>query len=713
MVKLRQAYGLTTPIQNSYPLPIIADRAPTTDDKNFTLGQMWIYKATNQIWGLTSVVANSATWSLLAPGDSDVDALTGDTGGLISPTAGNINILGGDGLTVAGAGSTLTVNRDVDGYPITPYVVGPVGSAGYQTIQAAIDAANSDGGGCVFIQTGTYTENLILRNGVALAGVEGNVDTLLVNIVGTHTPDPANGTTTFRHLNFFGTTSIMFSAAAGEGYQAHETCNWIISAAGYIFDIDNWVGPTGLTTGDAALAITNCGDLSTGASGFVKNSVGGATIIFLNSYVGSFVGGGGSTPMLISGKLQMSLCDSFVPITLSGSADSFIEQCGFHDGGVTAGGSTTGRIYNTNFQGLTDPAFTMSSSGNWEIGTVSIDTSNNPAIAGAGAGILTLTGVGFFDNAATAGTLTLAFGQTTTGRLLATGAHFLDADTGNDITLKMGDAAGATKVSFTDSADVAVFSIDSDGLATAKEINADFLFSDGTDLIITQSPIMQTSATTGGVPTGSGGDVNLMCLQDGTVMEQFIIGTQTIIAPRMAVLGLTVSLDATIAEGAEYNFGARPNAKHAYTIGTSPAFFMEATVFITDLSGCTPCLLGFRKVEANQAVIATYTDYATIGMNNAISATNVITFTELNGGGTISTDTTDAWGTGNASSAVLKVLVSGAGVVTYTIDGAAPSTSVAFSFDAAEVVMPFFHFLNGADVAGPVNWSTLKIGFQA
>ena len=41
----------------------------------------------------------------------------------------------------------------------------------------------------------------------------------------------------------------------------------------------------------------------------------------------------------------------------------------------------------------------------------------------------------------------------------------------------------------------------------------------------------------------------------------------------------------------------------------------------------------------------------------------------------------------------LKVLVDKAGAVTYKINGAAPSTTAAFSFDIGEVVTPFLHFL--------------------
>ena len=279
-----------------------------------------------------------------------------------------------------------------------------------------------------------------------------------------------------------------------------------------------------------------------------------------------------------------------------------------------------------------------------------------------------------------------------------------DQGTGNDSIHLESDAGGIHLEA--NGADITV-------TGTVKEIDAEFLYSSGTDLTITQSPIMQSNATTGAAPTGSTGDVNLMYMQDGCLMEQFILGAgQTIIAPRMNSNGLDISLDQTDNEGAEYNFGARNNAKHAYTIGTSDAFFIEATVHVANLSGCEPLAIGFRKVEANNADYQAYTDYAAIGLNGATSATNVVMFTELNSGGTTITDSTDAWG-GDGSAQTVKVLVSAAGVVTFEIGGVAASAAPSFTFDNGDVVMPFIHFLHGADVAGAVSLANLKIGFQA
>lgn len=252
----------------------------------------------------------------------------------------------------------------------------------------------------------------------------------------------------------------------------------------------------------------------------------------------------------------------------------------------------------------------------------------------------------------------------------------------------------------------------SGGSATWSVVSNDPLpFATSTNLILTQSPIMQTDVNTGGVPTGGSGDINLMALQDGAIMEQFIIGTQTIIAPRMTLAGLSIGLDNTVAEGAEYNFGTRNNSKHSFTIGTAPAFFIRVVLEALDISGCNPLVVGFRKIEANNALIANYTDTAAIGLLNVVSSTNVVIVDQLNGGGQNTTDTTVLWG-GDATNQLLEVLVSETGVVTYEIDGSPPTVTSEFTFDNGDVVMPFIHFLNGADVAGLVSLRTLQVGLQ-
>lgn len=232
-----------------------------------------------------------------------------------------------------------------------------------------------------------------------------------------------------------------------------------------------------------------------------------------------------------------------------------------------------------------------------------------------------------------------------------------------------------------------------------------------TNLTPKSSPILQSNATTGAAPSGTTGSVNLMNLQ-GEQMEQFILGSgQTIIAPRMGASGLLVSLDLTDNEGAEYNWGAaRTNSKFAYTIGTSPGFFLRWTFTCADVSGCDPVGIAFRKAEANNAAMESYTDFAFIGLSATDGVGTIYTKTRLNSGSVVNTNTTNVWTDGQTHT--LTILVSKSGAVNYLVDNAPAAVSVPFSFDVGDVVCPFFELLHGTTSPGAINWVSFQAGPQ-
>ena len=235
-----------------------------------------------------------------------------------------------------------------------------------------------------------------------------------------------------------------------------------------------------------------------------------------------------------------------------------------------------------------------------------------------------------------------------------------------------------------------------------------------TNQIFRSDPIMQSAATTGGVPTGADGDLNEMMLEFGEVMQAHVNNTAgggaVILAPRMDATGLLVSGDLVATDGMEYNWGMAPNNKHAYTIGTSPAFFFQVQFNVADVSGADPILMGFRLQQANNDVYTAYTDYALIGLNQAVNAGTVIIEDRLNAGAAVQTNTTNAWVDGGTHT--LKVMVSGTGVVTYTIDGAAPSVTHAFTFDNGDVVSPFFYLVQGAALPTTIDLISMQAGLQ-
>jgi hypothetical protein len=108
------------------------------------------------------------------------------------------------------------------------------------------------------------------------------------------------------------------------------------------------------------------------------------------------------------------------------------------------------------------------------------------------------------------------------------GAHpTLDAGAGNDQIVKMGDAAGANKVNFVDSADAVVASIDSDGVVSAPSLKA--TASGGGALL--------SSNGTSCLTWGAGAGANVSTADGLTVAGQLAVNT---IAERTAASGVTI-----------------------------------------------------------------------------------------------------------------------------------------------------------------------------
>lgn len=206
--------------------------------------------------------------------------------------------------------------------------------------------------------------------------------------------------------------------------------------------------------------------------------------------------------------------------------------------------------------------------------------------------------------------------------------------------------------------------------------------------------------------TGSAGDENVSYFgMNG--FEWHVLGTQTLLNIPLVATGWDVGgLDQTADDGVEITRGILANSPEKFVIGTSPAFYARCKFSIADVSGTDDCAFGFRKLEAYQANIDDYADMAAL---NVISgAINIETI--KGGAATTTTDTTNTWADG--ATHTLEVKVSSAGVVTYLIDGAAPTTTAAYTFTDALSVIPFFYFLQHTDIAGSVPLMTWEVGYQ-
>lgn len=837
---------------NFAPKTIQANRAPTTADTGYEIGQQWADMTNNIIYGLASVAAGAAQWNLLGPGSSDVDTLTGDSGGAIAPVGGNITLAGGTNLTSAGAGSTITFDLDA-AIVLATSVSSPIykvaaatdlninASAGKDIIMKMGDAAgankvsfvdsaavevfsiNSDGGigsltgltvvgaftqtaGAVSISqdnsanavgigngntaravsiansaaahvvsigsttgaaslalaagtgnftltggtTTTITIGAGLTTGAITIGNTGNTGTLtLSNCTGTQQVDlaNANGTKTINIGagvdgnqiaigNGINTTSQTISV--GNGASGANSIVNILSGIGTAgagtLALGNNTRVTTIGLGNiapaAARTITVCG--GNGAQNDTFTLMGGnpsANAQTVNILSGVPSGGTQVLNLLTqtgqAGTVNVGTGAAMAnTIAIGGTGANVVTIANTQTAGsVSIGDAMTGGTIAIGGSGAQTGTITISASTAAQ--TLAIANGNGAKTIGIGNGIsgnvitigngintsaqtLTIAGgaagasstVNILSGNATAGTQTLNLGTGTGGKVV----HIADSAGANTVTIGSTTTtsaltlqAGSGKITVT---------------GTVKEVDADFLVRNGDSITFQQSPTTCTAATTGGVATGATGDLNLLCFQEGIIMEQFIMGAgQTIIKPVMTASGLSVALDQTNTEGAEYNFGAaRTNSRNAFTIGTSAAFFFQVSMTLEDVSAGSPFLIGFRKSEANNGTFANYTDYASLGINTGTSATNVVLVTELNAGGQTITNTTDSWG-GDGATATLKVLVSAAGVVTYTINGLAPTVTAAFTFDNTDVVCPFIHLLQGADLS-LVYLNSMKVGFQ-
>lgn len=223
-----------------------------------------------------------------------------------------------------------------------------------------------------------------------------------------------------------------------------------------------------------------------------------------------------------------------------------------------------------------------------------------------------------------------------------------------------------------------------------------------------------TSKRLGGAVTGAAGDRNILlvagegCFSYPAVQwEWVVIGTQTILAPNLTAVGLDLTLDNAVAgDGLELHPGATARSPQAFTVGTDPGFSLRVKITPEDVSGFNPLMVGFRKVEAFQTDWNDYDELVSIGISGVAGDIKIATI--LNNAATVTTDTTqDAT---DATELDLEVRVSSAGVVTYWIAGAPPTTTAAFTFDNGEVVVPFLRQVQAADLGGKCEISLWDCG---
>lgn len=162
------SYSLNQPLNLDAPYPIVAKRAPTTADKA-PIGQEWVFTTSNAVYFLTSIVNNSANWTLVTTGGAGVfSSLTVNPGPTNLSTVGNgaVNIgnaantaavtitVGTGNFSVVGGGNTIGIGNDVAANTVT---IGSTVGASSTTINAGTGAIFLQAAGAVGVATASGT----------------------------------------------------------------------------------------------------------------------------------------------------------------------------------------------------------------------------------------------------------------------------------------------------------------------------------------------------------------------------------------------------------------------------------------------------------------------------------------------------------------------------------------------------------------------------
>jgi len=147
-----------------------AKKNPTTSDIKYPVGAIWVNTTNNTCWILTSAPGNWSEFAASVAGA--VTSLTGDSGGAIQPSLGNITLAGtANQIATAGAGSTITFSLVGPYTPATYTSHGVLVGAGTSSIAALAAAttgqllAGSTGANPTFLTAGTNGQLLIGSTG--------------------------------------------------------------------------------------------------------------------------------------------------------------------------------------------------------------------------------------------------------------------------------------------------------------------------------------------------------------------------------------------------------------------------------------------------------------------------------------------------------------------------------------------------------------------
>lgn len=226
-----------------------------------------------------------------------------------------------------------------------------------------------------------------------------------------------------------------------------------------------------------------------------------------------------------------------------------------------------------------------------------------------------------------------------------------------------------------------------------------------THLIFVNNPVVTNS--TGAAASTSQGATNYWALNTGEIFECFNTTSVNSASPILsATSGEGLNLNQVVGKnssGIELTQGIVASSKLAKVIGTSPAFYVQATFNASVVLDIANLFVGFRIATPYQTTLTGYSDFCTLGM---VTSGEIETKTQKGSAGQVTTDTTQGI-TGGTNFSV-KVLVDGVGNVTYQLSGSSSIVTVPYAFTSGLTVVPFIWY----STSGIGNSETDFISFQ-
>lgn len=215
---------------------------------------------------------------------------------------------------------------------------------------------------------------------------------------------------------------------------------------------------------------------------------------------------------------------------------------------------------------------------------------------------------------------------------------------------------------------------------------------------------------TGAAASNSQGAVNIWTCNSGQLFECFNTTATTNTNPILSstiTRGLNINnILAAVSKGIELTEGILVSSKNSRVIGSSPAFYIQATFNANTTLDVANLFVGFRVLGTYQTALTSYSDYCTFGM---VTSGEIESKTQKASGGNVITDTTQSISGG--SNFTVRINVDALGNATYLLNGQSPTVSASYQFGSVTVV-PFIWYQTSAIGNAECDFISYSCGLQ-